>query len=82
MGKKLNAPAISVRNEINLTLPIIVGGMTGNALNDSKIMLLYQALTADHNGSIFDNLNRFFSATIFIRKVAYWHTSWEIGRAS
>ena len=65
IGQKMHAPTVSVRNGINLTLPILVGGMTGNALDESKAMPLYQALTADHNGSIFDNLSRFFSGHDF-----------------
>ena len=65
LGQKLNVPPIAVRNGINLTLPILVGGMAGIALDDSEVMPLYQALTADHNGSIFDNLNRYFSSYDF-----------------
>jgi len=68
IGQKLNTTSMSARNGLNLVLPILIGGMAGKALDETKVKQLYQALTADHNGSIFDNLTRFLSSHDFHSK--------------
>lgn len=63
MSRRLGADESTVESAVSSAIPLLLGAMNRNAGGQTGAASLFSALERDHDGSILDNLDTFFSGS-------------------